>query len=147
MVAKAFSIEDGNLSNRTLIGAKSRSYSDIDLTFAKKPSGDIFKKTEAAAVKQAVKNLLLTNRLEKPFTVDYGGHLNDFLFELTTDVDVDQLSDRIIHVVHTYEPRAEVLDVSIKLNPNNNQVSATVTFQVLSTNEVVELDVSLARLR
>ena len=147
MVAKAFSIEDGNLGNKTLISAKARSYSDIDLTFAKKPSGDIFKKTEAAAVKQAVKNLLLTNRLEKPFTVDYGGHLNDFLFELTTDVDVDQLSDRIIHVVHTYEPRAEVLDVSIKLNPNNNQVSATVTFQVLSTNEVVELDVSLARLR
>ena len=147
MVAKAFSIEDGNLGNKTLISAKARSYSDIDLTFEKKPSGDIFKKTEAAAVKQAVKNLLLTNRLEKPFTVDYGGHLNDFLFELTTDVDVDQLSDRIIHVVHTYEPRAEVLDVSIKLNPNNNQVSATITFQVLSTNEVVELDVSLARLR
>lgn len=146
-MAKAFSIEDGNLSNKTLIGARTRSYSDIDLTFSKKPSGDIFKKNEAAAVKQAVKNLLMTNRLEKPFTVDYGGHLNDFLFELSTDIDVDQLSDRIIHTVHTYEPRAEVLDVSIKLNTDNNQVFATVTFQVLSTNEVVELEVSLARLR
>ena len=86
MVAKAFSIEDGNLSNKTLIGARTRSYSDIDLTFSKKPSGDIFKKNEAAAVKQAVKNLLMTNRLEKPFTIDYGGHLNDFLFELSTVV-------------------------------------------------------------
>ena len=76
MVTKAFSLEDGNLSRKTLLGTKTKEYKDIDLTFTNKPSGDIYKKNEAAAVKQAVKNLLLTNSTEKPFEPYYGGDLN-----------------------------------------------------------------------
>ena len=59
MPTRAFSIEDGNLGVKTIISSQNRTFSDIDLTFAKKASGDVFKKNSAAAVKQAVKNLLL----------------------------------------------------------------------------------------
>ena len=44
MPAKVFSVEDGNLNNKTIITARERAYSDIDLSFAKKGSGDVFKK-------------------------------------------------------------------------------------------------------
>lgn len=147
MVTKAFSIEDGDLQTKTLLSTRTRQYKDIDLKFENKPSGEIYKKTDAASVKQAVKNLLLTNRTEKPFQPYYGGNLNDFLFELSEDFDQEEIRDYIFSAVSNYEPRAVVLDVQSIILPDNNDVKVTVVFQVVSTSEIVSLDVSLARLR
>ena len=84
-MARVFSIEDGNLDTASITTSRQKSYSDIDMTFAKKGNNDIFKKSDAAAVKQAVKNLLLTNFGEKPFNPEFGGNLNAFLFNLDTE--------------------------------------------------------------
>ena len=82
MPTKAYSVEDGNLSTRPIVTSRSRDYKDIDLSFKKRTSGEVFKKTDAASVKQANKNLLLTNKTEKPFNPFFGGSLNRFLFSL-----------------------------------------------------------------
>ena len=63
-MARIRSIEDGNLSS-TIRTSRVSTFNDIDLTFEKKPSGDVYKKSDAAAVKQSVKNIISTNRLEK----------------------------------------------------------------------------------
>jgi phage baseplate assembly protein W len=146
-MAKAFSIEDGNLAGTSIIGARSVDYLDIDLAFANKPAGDIFKKAKAAAVKQSVKNLLLTNRSEKPFDMTFGGDLNDFLFELSTGDEADRIIDKIYEAVDLYEPRARVIDVSVNLRADSNNVRVTVTFEVISVGETVTLDLNLLRLR
>ena len=147
MPAKVFSVEDGNLNNKTIITARERAYSDIDLSFAKKGSGDVFKKQHAAAVKQAVRNLLLTNYSEKPFLPRFGGDLNAMLFRLSTDIDDDTLEDDIIKAIETYEPRAEVLNVNIIISPDSNEVKVTVTFKVISTQEETFVEINLTRLR
>ena len=110
MPTRAFSIEDGNLGVKTIISSQNRTFSDIDLTFAKKASGDVFKKNSAAAVKQAVKNLLLTNFSEKPFLERFGGDLNALLFRLSTEVDDANLEDKIKRSLELFEPRAKVLN-------------------------------------
>ena len=61
MAVRAFSIEDGNTSGSTVNSTRDREYKDIDLTLTKKPTGDVYKKESLDSVKQAVKNLLLTN--------------------------------------------------------------------------------------
>jgi len=147
MVAKAFSIEDGDQQGLTLVGARKRVYSDIDLTFARKINGDVFKKQNAAAVKQSVKNLLMTNYAEKPFQPFFGGNLNDFLFELNDGIDDEDIEDRVETAIRTYEPRADVLNVKVISNPDNYDISVTVTFKVVSTSEEVTLNLSLTRLR
>jgi len=147
MPTRAFSIEDGNIGNKTINTARTSVYSDIDLTFAKKGSGDIFKKQHAAAVKQAVRNLLLTNFSEKPFLPRFGGDLNSMLFRLSTDIDDDQLEDDIIKAIESYEPRAKVLNINTIISPDSHEVKATVTFQVVSTQEQAFVEISLTRLR
>lgn len=146
-MAKAFSIEDGNLNVKTIRSARSVSFLDLDLSFSPRPSGDLYKKSDAAAVKQAVKNLLLTNITEKPFNSQFGGNLNDFLFELDTSTDANLLATRIVECIELYEPRARVIDIDINLFPDRNEVKVTVEFQVVSTSELVTLDLSLTRLR
>lgn len=146
-MAKAFSIEDGNLSNTSVVGSKDVSYKDIDLTFTNKASGDLFKKTDAAAVKQAVKNLLLTNNFEKPFRPTFGGNLNDFLFSLDDEFDEIDVKERIVNAIQNHEPRALPRRIDVNIRPDYNSVNVKVIFQVITTNELVELNVSLARLR
>ena len=146
-MARAYSLEDGNLSKRTINQAIGRNYSDLDLTFTAKPSGDVYKKLEVAAVKQAVKNLLMTGRAEKPFQPNFGANLGVALFELDTDYQPEVMAELIDTAIKRYEPRARVLEIDFTTYPDRNEIRATITFEVQNVGEVVSLDVDLARLR
>lgn len=147
MASKAFAIEDGNLATRSLVTARTRLFSDFDLLFQKKPNGDIYKKEDAAAVKQSVKTVLMTNLVEKPFNPNFGANLNALLFQLDTEVDVDLFQEVIVNALETYEPRARVLDVKVNVSGRNHTANVTVVFQIVSTKEVVSVDVSVTRVR
>ena len=146
-MARIFSIEDGNLSAGTLITSRAVSYSDIDLTFAKKASGDIYKKTDAAAVKQAIKNLMLTNLGEKPFNPYFGGGLNDLLFELADDSSDILIQAVVEAAIENFEPRAKLLKVEPVILPDQNTARVKVVFQVISTSEEVVFETTVSRLR
>ncbi len=146
-MAKVFSIEDGNLNTKSIRSSLTKTYKDIDMSFERKPSGDIYKKEDAAAVKQAVKNLLLTNNTEKPFNPLFGGDLNRFLFELSEDYDEIELREQIYSAITNFEPRALVREINTQLNPDANNVSVRVVFQLINTPDVLEIDFSIARLR
>lgn len=147
MAQKAYSIEDGNLQSKSIITTRQKVYKDLDLTFARAANNDVFKKNDAAAVKQSVKNILLTNKLEKPFNPTFGGNLNDFLFELSEDFDEEVIEDTVKRSIQVFEPRARIIEVVATLQPDINDVKVTVKFQVVNTSEEVVLNVSLARLR
>lgn len=147
MVRKYFSTEDGNLETAILIGSREKVYSDIDLSFTKKPSGDVYKKREAAAVKQSVKNILLTNKTEKPFNADFGGGLNDILFELVDDDNEELIELAVVSAIENYEPRAKVLSVLVNMEPDNNTARVRVEFSVINLDQIVTLETSIIRLR
>jgi phage baseplate assembly protein W len=147
MAARAFSVEDGVQSTSTLVAKRDKEFSDIDLTFAKRPTGDVYKKESLAAVKQSVKNLLLTNHNEKPFMPYFGGNLNNLLFELADDYFDTDLDEQIKLAISNYEPRAEVLAVDINHEPDRNNINCTITFRVVSVNEIVSVTTSVSRVR
>lgn len=145
---RVLSNEDGNLISSTIIGTRRRLHKDIDLTFTARPSGDIYKKQDAAAVKQAVKNLIMTNHFEKPFLPRFGGNITSMLFELVNDENVDeQIYDNIIQSMEKYEPRAKILDVNVNAGIDQNSINVTITFQVINTEEVVTFTTVVSRLR
>jgi len=146
-MGRVFSQEDGNLAVKPIITSTAKTYKDIDLTFSAKPSGDVYKKTDAEAVKQAIKNLLLTNYKEKPFQPYYGGDLNRFLFDLNTDFDEDDMQDRIAEAIIAYEPRVKLKRVEVTLLDDEHYVQVRINFQVVSTLENVEQNITLTRLR
>ena len=49
--------------------------------------------------------------------------------------------------IENYEPRARVLSIAVEQIPERNTLNASITFQVVNTQEIVTVDVSLARLR
>ena len=144
---RVFSTEDGKLNEFTLINARDKLYKDIDLSFAAKPSGEIYKKQDAGAVKQSIKNLILTNHLEKPFLPNFGGNMRALLFELADEDIADDVVDDVVFAIEKYEPRARILNISVNENPDYNSITLRIEFQVVSTEEIVELNTTLSRLR
>lgn len=147
MVTKAFAVEDAKLDQATLVTSRKRLYKDVDLEFNIKTTGDIYRKTDAAAVKQAVKNLLLTNFGEKPFDPSYGANLRGLLFELADEQLEDSVEIMIREAIRIYEPRAAVIDVTVKSLPDYNSLAVQVTFSIVNTTDTVTLQVTIARLR
>ena len=98
-------------------------------------------------MRQAVKTLVMTNRLEKPFRPNFGGNVQGQLFELADRGRSDTLRRGIIENIEVYEPRAKVIDVRVNLQPDNNSLDATIMFKVVNTEEEVEFTTTLARLR
>lgn len=147
MATRSYSIEDGNLNTASLVTSRDKVYKDIDLTFAKKPSGEIYKKTDAAAVKQAVKNLIMTNKNEKPFQPDFGGDLNNILFELVDDDSEYEIEEVVREAVQRYEPRARVRQVITNLNPDANSLGLSIIFQIVNSTENVTIEANITRLR
>ena len=145
-MARQLSIEDGNLSSSILTSRK-KSYSDIDLLFERKPSGDIYRKTDADAVKQSVKNIVSTNRFEKPFEVFYGANITGMLFELADAGMGTHVEDQIKSAIEEYEPRARVLRINVFSNPDRHTLQVELLFRVTSTEQEVELETTVSRLR
>ena len=146
-IRRVLSTEDGNLQKSTLISSRAVDYLDIDLTFAKRPSGDVYKKKDAAAVKQSIKNLLLTDFYEKPFQPFYGANLRAMLFELADDDTEDEVEENIRNAINKYEPRAEILTITVNVLPRQNDMRVSVYFKIISTQETVTFTTNLSRLR
>ena len=146
-IRRVLSTEDGNLQKSTLISSRAVDYLDIDLTFAKRPSGDIYKKKDAAAVKQSIKNLLLTDFYEKPFQPFFGGNLRAMLFELADEDTEDEVEENIRNAINKYEPRAEILTITVNVLPDQNDMRVSVYFKIISTEETVTFTTNLSRLR
>lgn len=147
MAQRSFAREDKNLNTPSITASRTRVYSDIDLLFKAKGNGDLYKKKDAASVKQAVKNLVMTNFHEKPFQPFFGANIRNMLFELA-DNDLDYvITEDIKQAIANFEPRAEVLSINVSTLPDNNSLGVTLEFRVKSTSENVVLETSISRLR
>lgn len=148
-MAKVLSTEDKDLSSISLAASRKRLYSDIDLTLARNTSNDndIYKKKDAAAVKQAIKTLIQTNRLEKPFRPEFGADLRSMFFELVDDATGNLLEEQIYNTISRYEPRVKVRKLDVNLKPDNNSLAVRLEFQVINTEQIETFETTITRLR
>lgn len=144
---KVLSNQDGDLSKVSIVTSRNRAYKDIDLSFSRKPNGEIYTKTDAAAVQQSIKNLILTNHFEKPFQPFFGGNIRALLFELADDDVEDDVRENIIDTVESYEPRVILRDIQVNLESDINTLKVSITYQIISTEEEYTFTTAISRLR
>ena len=101
----------------TLKGKRSRIYSDIDMDFnVNAVTGDIGKKLDVNAVKQSLKNLILTQPFEKPFHPEIGSQVYGLLFEPLDPLTAETMATVIGNIVDNWEPRVRL--EFIKIDPD-----------------------------
>jgi len=125
-----------------------RIYSDIDMSFALNPvTGDIYKKVDVNAVKQAMKNLLLTPYYSKPFTPNYGSPIYDLLFEPMDSSTAGAMASLIEETFDNFERRVRIDKVIVYPDYNSQEYKIQINFHVMGVREPQIFQTSLRRLR
>ena len=123
-------------------------YKDLDVSFVKHPGNrDILKKYDVSAVKQALRNLLLSNQYDKPFDPAYGLGLYGYLFENFSPAMRIVLKRKIVEQVEQYEPRVVIEDVQLLDQLDSNELVLKVLFYVKGDPEPHDLNVAMERTR
>jgi len=125
-----------------------RLYKDIDMAFTKNAlSGDINKKLDVNAVKQSIRNLLLTRPYERPFHPELGSRLYSKLFEQMRPGLEMSLSRMVEQQILNFEPRVDILGIEVAPDYDDNSYEVTIRFLIKGINEPQDLSLSLTRLR
>jgi phage baseplate assembly protein W len=123
-------------------------FKDLDLDFAPHPmTADVPQKTDAEAVKRAIRNLVMMNKYDKPFKPQIDARLTRLLFEPATPITAVVVRSNIIDILNRYEPRAKINDVIVLFNDDTNTFEVTVSFMLLNTRETSKVFVTIERLR
>jgi phage baseplate assembly protein W len=125
-----------------------RIFSDLDLNFTAHPvTGDITRRFDEDAIKQSVKNLLLTRNYERPFHSEIGSPIRQLLFDLPGPMFNIMLQRAIIDVINNFEPRVSIIDVRVDDYSDANEVYITLEFKIVNTERPLTLDLALERTR
>ena len=105
-------------------------WKDLDLLFRVHPvTGDVVTRTDVEAVKRSVRNIVLTNKYERPFKPNFGTSLRELLFELNTSRQLKKVQRRIKETLEKTEPR--IMNVSVLLSNNDShEVNITIVYDI-----------------
>lgn len=135
-------------SSRSQVVSKRRSYSDLDLSLELNPNfNDIVPLTDIDAVRNSVKNLVLTNFFERPFQPWIGSNVSALLFEPADVFTIVAIREEIKKVLKKYEPRVDNVTVEVKDESDRNSYYVTLGFRVISVDEQVDITLYLKRIR
>ena len=125
-----------------------RIYKDLDLNFGRNPiTNDVNKLTDVEAVKRSVRNLINTNHYERPFHPEIGSDVRAMLFEPMTPLTALNLQRKVAEVLHNFEPRIDLQQVLANPDLDRNSYSLKIMFYVVGSNQPVEVETFLERLR
>jgi len=134
--------------NKSQITARTSLYSDFDLAFKPHPNtGDITTLYDINAVKQSVKNLVLTNRGERPFAPNLGCDITGLLFEPADGFTAVSIKEAITLTLDTYEPRVNLKNIIVTAEPDNNRYAVEIEFQIKTNLQTGSLEFYLERIR
>ena len=124
-------------------------YSDVPFFISKNPfTNDINLVKDVYAIKQSLKNIIMTIRGERPFNVLFGGNPRNFLFENLDIIIIDQIKNLIKNSVATFEPRVLIQNIGIELSIiNPNRINIIVIFSIPELNIIDSVTISIERTR
>lgn len=123
-------------------------FKDFDIGMKTHPvTGNLIVKKNSEAVRQAVKNLVLTNKFERPFRPTLGCDVRSRLFDLFDPSTVENIQYDVRVAIENYEPRAELLDIGVNSDPDSNAIRVNVVFRPVNSTTPVSTVITLDSVR
>jgi phage baseplate assembly protein W len=124
----------------------SRGYKDLSISFRSNPStGDFGIVKNENAIKQAVRNLLLTDLGERPFQPSVGSRIKGLLFEPWDVFTADEIKGEIRNCLKRLEPRIEVTKVSLQDDSDINAIAVELDYTIVGETVVQTIEFLLEK--
>jgi len=128
--------------------AKKEFYSDFLINFDMNPvTGVLARSTNEEAVKQSLKNLILTNMTERPYQPLVGSRINGMLFDPIDSFTALNIKTEIQQTINNYEPRVSVIEIKVTEYTDQNGYVVTIIFSTINIPQVIRLEFFLQRVR
>jgi phage baseplate assembly protein W len=113
-----------------------QTFKDLNITFKPHPiTGDLTVVKDEVAIKQAIINLLLTNRGERFFDSRIGSSLSNLLFEQLDFATAALINSEVENTIKFYEPRINILSISTVPNFDDNGFDIELVFEVIGRED------------
>jgi phage baseplate assembly protein W len=110
-------------------------------------NGDVSRKLDEDAVKESIKNLVLTNKGERLFQPNVGCNVRALLFENFTPQTKIGIETTIRSTIEQYEPRCFLISADARSSEDRNSFLVTIVFNVINSSDDIVLTLTLDRVR
>jgi len=132
----------------TPVRKKQSLFSDFHKDLTQNPiSEDLALKRDEEAVKESLRNLILTDKGERLMQPLLGGNIRAMLFENNTPATIKFLQEQIKATIEEYEPRASLIDVTVQSSLDENTINVAIYFYINNIEQPITLTVFLERTR
>ena len=108
-----------------------RKFKDISMSFETNPlNDDLVSLSDSSAIARSIRNIVFTSPGEKFFNPDFGSRISESLFENVDNVSALAIEDEIRSSIINFEPRVNLLDVSVNPNPDDNEMNVVIQYEV-----------------
>ena len=109
----------------------SRKFKDLSMSFKTNPlNDDLIGLKNTSAIARSLKNIVFTQPGEKFFNPDFGSRITESLFENVDEVSALAIEDEIRSSIINFEPRVNLLDVSVNPNVDDNEMNVIIQYEV-----------------
>jgi hypothetical protein len=126
-------------------------FSDLDTQFTQNPvTDDVVSIKNFESIKRSVRNIISTNKGERPLNPDFGSNVRALLFEPDSDLLRIALEDEIETQLMNFEPRIEILTVTVANTSeliDSYELNVVIEFTPINSQQTVTLNVVLERAR
>lgn len=123
-------------------------FSDFLNSFSVHPiTGTLGKTTNVNAVRQSIKNLILTNYSERFFQPNIGSDVYRSLFEPLDVLSAQNITESITNTIKYNEPRAKLINVTVYPGNDDQSIAVNIVFSLINTNTPTTLELVLKRVR
>jgi phage baseplate assembly protein W len=110
-------------------------------------TNDVNKLTDVNAVKRSVRNLINTSHFDRPFHPELGSSVRAMLFEPMSPLTALNLQRKVQEVLTNFEPRIKLVQVTANPDIDRNSYMLRIYFYVVGSDNLVEVETFLERLR
>jgi uncharacterized protein len=126
-------------------------FSDLDTQFTQNPvNDDVVSLKNFESIKRSVRNIISTNKGERPLDPDFGSNVRALLFEPDSDLLRFALENEIQTQIENFEPRVDLLTVVVSNSSeaiDSNELNVVIEFSPINSQQTVSLNVVLERAR
>ena len=110
----------------------SKGFKDISAIFEVNPlNDDLIVLKNSNAIARSIRNLVFTNRGDKPFNPFLGSRVNDMLFDPMDQLSSESVKSEIERTINSFEPRVNLDKVKVTPNYDENQYDIVIKYQII----------------
>ena len=110
----------------------SKGFKDISAIFEVNPlNDDLIVLKNANAIARSIRNLIFTNRGDKPFNPFLGSRVSEMLFDPMDPISSVSVRSEIERTINSFEPRVKLEKVTVTPDYDGNQYDVVLKYQII----------------